>query len=264
MAASPPIINPITRKNNLAGEIIAVTNEEKILGLVKGADPENPIEYVNSIVRPYAREKLDELLLSCKDCPTCKLANVRSVSYGDSQASVLIVNEGVYESQLGQKTVYPLQGSPEAELLDTLIDVYHVNKRQLMWMNAVNCYTCNEIGGKKIERTPTSHEAECCRGFVDRMIEIINPVMIILLGNIPLNLFKRGSVIGKEHGKLIDIHGIKAMPTYSPHYLVEMRKDDTFADLIESYEQEFCDDIKNAFKYVQNNFDGNVVLEPLD
>jgi uracil-DNA glycosylase family 4 len=241
-----------------------VTNEEKILELVKGADPDNPIEYVDSIVRPYARKKLDELLLSCKDCPTCKLANVRSVSYGDDQAAVMIINEGIYESQLGQETIYPLQGTPEGELLDTLIDTYHINRRQLFWMNAVNCYTCIQAGGKSIERAPNSHEAEYCRAYLDRMIEIIHPVMIILLGNIPLNLFKRGDVIGKAHGKLMDVHGVAAMPTYSPHYLVEMRKDEAFADLIEIYEEEFCEDIKNAFKYVQENFEGNVVLEPLE
>ena len=246
--------------------MIAVSVESQILSLVKEANPENPVEYVDSIVRPYAREKLDSLLMSCQDCPACKLAKVRSLSYGDNQAAVMIINEGIYESQLGaDNIVYPLQGTSEMELLDALIDNYHINRRQLFWMNAVNCYTCTQVNGKNIERAPNSHEADCCRGYIERAIEIIKPVMIILLGNIPLNLFVRGKTIAEMHGQIIDVHGTNAMAVYSPHNLVRMREDeDQLEDLINEYESEFCEDVKKAFKYIQDNFEGNVVLEPLD
>lgn len=240
---------------------------EKILELVKEADPQNPMEYVDSIVRPYAREKLDSLMLCCQDCPTCKLADVRSITYGDSQASVMIINEGIYSQQCesGEKIVYPLQGAPEMWYMNRIIDAYHINRRQLFWMNAVNCLTCSRVNGKNIERTPNSHEAEYCRGYIDRAIEIIHPVLIILLGNIPLSLFKRGQSIMQAHGQWIDIHGVMAMPVYSPHFLLQMKEDESnMPELVKEYEIDFSEDLRKAFVYIQENFEGNVLLEPLE
>lgn len=243
-----------------------MTRDEKILELVKEANPDNPMEYVRKIVRPLARSKMDALMAKCQDCPVCKNSCIRSISYGDDRASILIINEGIYKSQLAEDKdiVYPLQGTEEMELLDTLIELYHINRKQLFWMNAVNCYTCTEVNGKNIERAPNSHEAEYCRGYIEDAIEIIKPVMIILLGNIPLNLFHRGKSIKEMHGKFIDVNGVKAMPMYSPHSLVTMRKGNMIEDLIAEYESEFCADFKTAFKYVQDNFEGNVVLQKIE
>ena len=214
-----------------------------------------------------ARKKLDALICSCKDCPAHKLTDIKSTTYGEDQASILIINEGIYESQVknGEKTVFPLQGSPEMEYLDKIIKAYHINRRHLFWMNAINCYTCTKVNGKNIERTPNSHEAEYCRGYIDNVIEILHPVLIILLGNIPLNLFKRGQSIMQAHGQWIDIHGIQAMPVYSPHFLFRMRQDKSkLTELVEEYEADFCEDLRKAFVYVQNNFEGDVLLEHLD
>lgn len=240
-----------------------MSTEEKILALLKEADPQNPIEYLSRIARPFARKKHDELLLSCKDCPTCKLSPVRSLTYGEDQASVLIVNEGIYASQIkeGEPVIYPLQGADEMIYMDQIIEECSINRRQLFWVNAVNCCTYARVNGKNIERTPNSHEAEYCRGYIDNIIEILHPVLIILLGNIPLSLFGAGKSILQAHGEWIDIHGIKAMPVYSPHFLLQMRNDESkLQDLVEEYETDFCADLKKAFLYVQENFDGNVVL----
>lgn len=240
-------------------------NEKEILRLLEEADPQNPIEYLHRIARPLARRKLDELIRSCKDCPTCKLSDARSVTFGDNQASVLIINEGIYESQLGFDNIYPLQGTLEMRYLDKIIDAYHINRRHLFWVNAVNCYTCTQINDKTIERTPNSHEADFCRGYVDNIIEILHPVLIILLGNIPLNLFSRGRSIMQAHGQWIDIHGIKTMPVYSPHFLLQLKKDkEKLPELIEEYELDFCEDLRKAFLYVQDNFQGNILLKKLE
>lgn len=243
-----------------------MTNEEKIYQLLQEADPHNPIEYLHRIARPMARKKLDELLFVCQDCPTCKIADFRSVTYGNDQASVLIINEGIYDSQLkDKKKIYPLQGSPEMNYLDKIIQAYHINREHLFWMNAVNCYTCTEINGKKIERTPNSREAEYCRGYIDNAIEILHPILIILLGNIPLNLFVRGKSIMQARGQWIDIHGIMAMPVYSPHFLLQLKDEKNgIPDLVEEYELEFCEDLRKAFIYVQENFQGNVLLKKLE
>ena len=243
-----------------------MSTEEEILALVKEESPENPIEYVCSIVRPLAKQQLDSQIRSCKDCPACKFTDIKSTTYGDPQASVLIVNEGIYASQLGEsKEVYPLQGAPEMEYLDKIIEAYHINRRQLYWVNAVNCFTCTQVNGKNIERTPNSHEADYCRGYVDYAIEILHPVLIILLGNIPLNLFQRGKSIMQAHGQWIEICGIKAMPVYSPHFLLQMKQDkDKMPELVEEYECDFCEDLRKAFVYVQDNFRGNVLLEHLE
>lgn len=242
-----------------------MTNEEKILRLLEEVSPQNPIEYLHKIARPLARKKLDDLISSCEDCPACKLSKFRSKTYGKDQASILIVNEGIYESQLGLREIYPLYGSPEMKYLDKIIEAYHINRNHLFWMNAVNCYTCTQINGKKIERAPNTHEVEHCRGYIDNIIEILHPILIILLGNIPLNLFNRGKSIMQMHGQWIDVHGVMAMPVYSPHFLLQLKNDkDKIPELIEEYELEFCEDLRKAFLYVQDNFQGDVLLEKLE
>lgn len=238
------------------------TTEEKILELVKAENPDNPTEYVSAIVRGYSRKKLDDLIRSCKDCPAKN--NIKSVTWGSDKASVMIINEGIYEPQLayGSKEIRPLEHSPEMKYIDTIIDAYHINRKHLFYMNAVNCCTYVCVDGKIIDRPPNTHEIECCRGYVENMIDIMHPVLIILLGNIPFNMFHKGESIMKGHGKWINVHGVQAMPVYSPHFLVSMREDESNdQDLVTEYECEFGDDLKVAFDWVKDNFDGDIILD---
>ena len=69
-------------------------------------------------------------------------------------------------------------------------------------------------------RTPTHEEIALSRPFVDRLIDMIKPKLILSLGTLPTTEF--GNVhLSKNHGVPIDIAcGAKMIPIYHPNYLV--------------------------------------------
>lgn len=69
-------------------------------------------------------------------------------------------------------------------------------------------------------RTPTTDEIALSRPFVDRLIEMIRPSVIITLGSLPASEF--GNVqLSKNHGIPVDTEiGAKLIPIYHPNYLV--------------------------------------------
>ena len=236
--------------------------EDEILRLVKEADPVDPTEYVESIVRNFSVEKLRESIRTCQDCEVSKYTNIKSIPTGRSDAPILVISEGIYNFQVkeGKTECEPLgKNTPERAIFDDTMEYLRVNQDYLFFMNTVNCYTCSRINNKNLERAPSSREVNGCRGFTDYAIKIMNPVFIILLGNIPYNLYHKGTSVKQDHGKIFDIHGIPAMPVYSLHTLVELENEE-MRDLVDEYETEFVYDLENAFKYIRQNVDGGDMI----
>lgn len=236
--------------------------EDEILRLVKEADPADPTEYVESIVRNFSVEKLRESIRTCQDCEVSKYTNIKSIPTGRSDAPILVISEGIYNFQVkeGKTECEPLgKNTPERAIFDDTMEYLRVNQDYLFFMNTVNCYTCSRINNKNLERAPSSREVNGCRGFTDYAIKIMNPVFIILLGNIPYNLYHKGTSVKQDHGKIFDIHGIPAMPVYSLHTLVELENEE-MRDLVDEYETEFVYDLENAFKYIRQNVDGGDMI----
>lgn len=76
-------------------------------------------------------------------------------------------------------------------------------------------------------RTPKSKEIEMFRSVLDNEISIVNPKIIITLGNIPLKRFTKFNSIGQCHGTLIHDHDTKKyiFPMYHPSALTYNRND---------------------------------------
>ncbi len=68
-------------------------------------------------------------------------------------------------------------------------------------------------------RTPTREEIDLAKPFVERLIQMMNPAVVLTLGSLPASEF--GHIqLSKEHGKVIDTDfGAKLMPIYHPNYL---------------------------------------------
>ena len=220
----------------------------EILKLIKEEAPENPMQYVDSIVRPLMIDMLSDAIKECKDCSVAELPTVvKSLPYGDPRASVLVINDMVYKDQVqqGGTFTFPLEGTREGQLMHETFDKLGINQSQLFWMNAINCMSCCD--GEKM--APSIRERECCREFLNRAIEFMKPIMIILLGNIPLRFYS-DLTISKAHGEWMEIRGIPAMPVFSPHYLVSMSAEgeDFVQKDIETFEKELYE----AFRVAQD------------
>lgn len=96
----------------------------------------------------------------------------------------------------------------------------------------------NLNGRKSISnRTPKASEIKVFKHIVQREIELVNPKIIITLGNVPLKQWTSYTNIGECHGKLIfnnDID-IYIFPMYHPSSLTYNRSE----EFLESYEEDW-------------------------
>lgn len=240
--------------------------KNRILGAVKEVNPLNPLAFAHDIVRDYAREKLDEYILQCKDCDIC--SGPKSVTKGNSNAAIMVIGESVAAEQLDAnlEVLAPMEGTKSFELLKKVFDYYEVNQDDVFYINAVNCHPKKEVDGKTFSRTPSKEEVDNCNTFLNYAIEVVKPTVIILLGAIALNSVKQDLTspqrepITKARGIWTEVKGIPAMPTFHPEYFsqIEGKK---HPDIIEEIKADFCDDIRIAVEYVQKKNSNNNLIK---
>ena len=81
-----------------------------------------------------------------------------------------------------------------------------------------------------------------CKPFIEREIAIVQPEVIVTLGNTALqNLLAARQGITKLRGTFQDYKGIKVMPTYHPAYLLRDP----------SKKREVWDDLKKVRDYLE-------------
>jgi uracil-DNA glycosylase family 4 len=70
-------------------------------------------------------------------------------------------------------------------------------------------------------RTPKGAEIECCKPYLLRQIEMIQPRIIVSLGKVATDFFIRSPLsMTAIRGEFYDFHHIQVMPTFHPSYLV--------------------------------------------
>ncbi len=74
-------------------------------------------------------------------------------------------------------------------------------------------------------RTPTPHEAQICRPFLERQVELVRPELVLLLGGPATNHILDVTegimrVRGRWKEATIGTHNVRAMPTLHPAYLL--------------------------------------------
>jgi uracil-DNA glycosylase family 4 len=68
---------------------------------------------------------------------------------------------------------------------------------------------------------PTPEESALCFPYLRRQIEIIQPRIIVALGNVPMRmLLETTQGITKLRGRFAEYNGIEVMPTFHPSYLL--------------------------------------------
>jgi DNA polymerase len=234
--------------------------KEQILELIKDANPDNPLQFAHSIVKDYSIDKLNEHIISCNDCGIC--GEGKSITKGNSNASILIVGESLSEEQKDNEISFPLEDA-SGEILNKVLDSFSINHDEVFYINSVSCWPHKVVGNEIVSRTPSKKEVDSCKVFVDYAIKVVQPRVIILLGSIALNLYKKESIT-KARGEWIDVFGIPSMPTYHPGYFIQIegKKD---PEIVEMLKWDFYDDLKKAFAYVDKEYpDNNVFLNEIE
>lgn len=145
-------------------------------------------------------------------CTACALHEGRTNSVfgaGNPQARLMFVGEapGYHEDRLGE----PFVGQA-GKLLDRLLERIGLSRADVYIANVLKCRPPNN-------RDPQTDEIDCCRGFLERQISLISPVVICTLGNFSTKLLSgRPDGISRVHGQPQPMPGsdVRLYPVYHP------------------------------------------------
>jgi len=123
--------------------------------------------------------------LSCFDsgCSRCSLSdhdNQVVIARGDPKAKIMLIGEapGAKEDQCGK----PFTG-PAGQLLDRIFDAIGMKtERDLFITNIVFCRPVAPWNSKKQNYTPKQEQIVRCMPFTDRLIELVDPDILIACG----------------------------------------------------------------------------------
>jgi uracil-DNA glycosylase len=161
------------------------------------------------------------------DCTRCGLCAGRTQvvnTHGNRTARLMFVGEapGADEDAQGK----PFVGRA-GQLLTRMIEAMGLKREDVMIGNVNRCRP-------PANRQPTLEEAAICRPFLFREIAVIQPQVIVVMGNTALrNLLEVKEGITRVRGRFQDFRGIKVMPTFHPAYLLRdpSKKRETWEDL---------------------------------
>lgn len=148
--------------------------------------------------------------------------------YGNLDSHIMLLGEapGSKEVELGE----PFVGQA-GKHLDEFLEILNITKDEIYVTNSVK-YRPTKVNaktGRVSNRTPTIKEIDDFREFVYEEIDIIEPEIIVTLGNVPLrSIFNESIRIGDVHGQLYraKIKGkeYKVFPLYHPAAVIYNRQ----------------------------------------
>ena len=155
-------------------------------------------------------QKLKKEMLSNENLPLRKNANNLVIGEGSLNSKVMFIGEGpgFWEDKLGR----PFVGAA-GKLLDKLLLSINLPREEVFISNVV-CYR------PPANRDPTPSEIAAFQPYIDRLIEIIKPKVIVTLGRFSMAKFLPGTKISYIHGKPHHVdwkeRKITVVPMYHP------------------------------------------------
>lgn len=172
-------------------------------------------------------ETLEAIWKETCDCTLCPLWEGRTHvvnSHGNTHAQLMFVGEAPGADEDAQAR--PFVGRA-GQLLNKIIESIGFKREDVFIGNVNRCRPPQN-------RTPTFAEGNTCKPFIIREIDVVQPKVIVVLGNVAMkNLLGTKEGITKLRGKFQDYRGIKVMPTFHPAYLLRdpSKKRETWEDM---------------------------------
>ncbi|MDG2615648.1 uracil-DNA glycosylase [Thermoleptolyngbya sichuanensis A183] len=165
-------------------------------------------------IPPGTYASMEEMKAHCDQCQRCELGQNRThavIGRGGLAAPVMIVGEG--PGQTEDETGLPFVGK-SGQLLTKILESVQLTDEDVFICNVVKCRPPEN-------RTPTSAEADACKGYLMEQIRLINPKIILLTGATALKgLLGIKQGITKVRGQWIEQDGRFYMPIFHPAYLL--------------------------------------------
>ena len=153
---------------------------------------------------------LEELGRIASTCTKCRLANSRTqvvFGVGSPQADVMFIGEGpgYHEDQQGE----PFVGAA-GQLLTTMLGEIGLRREDVYICNVLKCRPPGN-------RDPLPDEVESCTPYLQGQIELVDPKVIVTLGNFATRfVLGRQVSISRVRGQRIQIDGRVVIPTFHP------------------------------------------------
>ncbi len=137
-------------------------------------------------------QQIADLIGQCTDCDLYASRINAVPGEGDSNAEIMFIGEGPgqHEDRQGR----PFVGA-SGNLLDEMLKAIGLSRETVFIANMVKCRPPRN-------RDPHPDEILACSKYLDRQIEVINPLVIVTLGRFSLSKFFPGEGITKARGSI--------------------------------------------------------------
>jgi uracil-DNA glycosylase family 4 len=153
---------------------------------------------------------LDEVALDASTCTRCRLSAGRTqVVFGDGtgRSGIMFIGEGpgFHEDKQG----LPFVGAA-GQLLNRLLGEIGLSREDVRIVNVVNCRPPGN-------RDPLPDEIEACKPWLEEQIRLVNPRIIVTLGNFATRvILDRPVSISRVRGQKQIVRGRVVIPTFHP------------------------------------------------
>ena len=153
---------------------------------------------------------------SCTACPELVAAR-QQVVVGSTPpgARLLLLGEapGAQEDESG----LPFVGR-SGQLLDELLREAGGRREDVAVLNTLKCRPPGN-------RPPKPAESARCRGWAERLLELVAPRVVVALGLSATRWFLGPTALGPVRGRVHDVGGLQVLPTYHPSAAIRFGPD---------------------------------------
>lgn len=180
----------------------------------------------NNFELPHNLEQLQLFIENCNLCDFSKCKSRVDFSQGNPFSKIIFIDETA--SILNDEFNRIILGK-SGELLIAMIEkVLNVSHHEFYYANIIKCKS-------RLKKVPTTYEINSCKPYLDKQIELVNPKLIVALGDASYrNLTNDKTSIEQIRGKILKYKGIDIMPIYHPNYLLRnpSAKKEAFVDML--------------------------------
>lgn len=132
--------------------------------------------------------ELTEYLESWKDCQRCNLCKSTrkgiSLGLGPANSKIVFVAEWP-KDQYSEKEGYPLTGA-ELDLFQKSLEFFGTNMNEVFVVPVISCRPSDDMG---TTTKPQNIHINACKERLDKTLEIIDPLVVVLIGQKAFNLY---------------------------------------------------------------------------
>lgn len=196
---------------------------------------ENPLDEF----RKHNRQELLNILnTKISNCSKCNNDYCHKCYLGNVDAKIMIINDSATNDKEVLKYYYDL------------IDLSDLDPNDVIQIFAVSCVTTRKDKDNIVQRLPSKKECNNCKQYLNEVIDIVKPKVIISLGATALNQFIPNSNLLEYINTTQVFNGIPALINYSIKDLFNLcsyKSDDEIDEISSSILTTF----NNAAKYIQ-------------